>query len=115
MSLADSFERAGVVVGSMLLVALPLSLVLQAFVGASFPWWSLLVLLGPGFVVGWGIAFEHVGFDYDTLWFVCVAGYFLATIALGALDWMPPEADPLPVVAVLVASLGVAAAVDYVR
>jgi hypothetical protein len=88
VSLPDQLERAGIVLGSILMVSLPASLVLSLVTGTSTPWWSALLLVIPGFVVGWAIATERAPFDYDSLWFVCFVGYVgtLATVAALNLD-----------------------------
>lgn len=93
MSLPDQLERAGIVLGSILLVALPVALVLQVVVGPEPRWWSALVLLAPGFVVGWAVATEQAPFDYDSLWFVCFAGYVISLVVLASLNLEVTGAD----------------------
>jgi hypothetical protein len=115
VSLADQFERAGVVVGAVLLVALPLSLALAALVGPQPPWWQLLAVLGPGFVVGWAAATDSLPVSYDSVWFVCFLGYALAVVSIRVLGLSPVSEHTESVLAVLAASYAVAIVVDYVR
>ncbi|MFB6071965.1 MAG: hypothetical protein ABEJ88_03260 [Halobacterium sp.] len=115
MSLPDQLERVGIVLGSMLMFSLPASLVLQVAVGPGTPWWGLVVLLAPGFVVGWAVAAGQAPFDYDSVWFVCFFGYVLALGAVVALEVQPPWEHELVVLGVSAAAFAAAAAVDYYR
>lgn len=115
MSLADQFERAGVVVGAVLLVALPVSLALQAVVGPQTPWWRLLVVLGPGFVVGWAAVADDLPVSYESVWFVCFLGYLLAVVAIRVLGFVPVSEHTTTVLGVLAASFVVAGVADRLR
>lgn len=115
MSLPDTLERVGIVLGSMLMVALPASVLLNAISGAGTPWWGPLVLLAPGFVVGWAVASERAPFDYDALWFVCFFGYVLAVAALSLLNLEPISEHRVAALAVSTAAFVAAAVVDYLR
>ena len=115
MSLPDTLERAGIVLGSVLMVALPASVLLNAISGVGTPWWGPLVLLAPGFVVGWAVADEWVSFDYDAVWFVCFFGYVLAVAALSLLDLEPVSEHRTAALAVSAAAFVVAAVVDHYR
>jgi hypothetical protein len=115
VSLADTLERAGIVFGSILMVALPASVLLNALSGAGTPWWGPLLLLAPGFVVGWAAVADWVPFDYDAVWFVCFFGYVLAVAALAVLDLQPIGENRAAALAVSAAAFVVAAVVDYYR
>ncbi|MFB6269003.1 MAG: hypothetical protein ABEH83_03605 [Halobacterium sp.] len=115
MSLADQFERAGVVVGAVLLVALPVSLALQAVVGPQTPWWRLLVVLSPGFVVGWAAAADDLPVSYGSVWFVCFLGYVLSVVTVRVLGLVPVSEHTGSVLAVLAASFVVAIVADRFR
>lgn len=106
-------ERVGIVLGSMLMLALPASYVLLAVAGTTTAWWGPVALLGPGFVVGWAVASDLVPFDYDTVWFVCFAGYVLAALGFSALELQPLDEHQPAAFAILACGLVVAAAVDY--
>lgn len=115
MSLPDQLERAGIVLGSILMVSLPASLVLQAAAPASTPWWGALLLVVPGFVVGWAIATEQAPFDYDTLWFVCFVGYVATSVGFAALDLRLSGGNDGVALAVGVVAFAAAAVVDSLR
>jgi hypothetical protein len=115
VSLADQFERVGVVVGAVLLVALPLSLAVDAVVGPATPWWQLLVVLAPGFVVGWAAATDDLPVAYGSVWFVCFAGYVLSVATISLLELVPVYEHTTSVLVVLVASFAVAVVADGYR
>lgn len=115
MSLPDQLERAGIVLGSILMVSLPASIVLSVLTGTSTPWWSTLLLVIPGFVVGWTVATERSPFDYDSLWFVCIAGYLGTLAAVAALGLEATEGDGVIILGVGVGAFFAAALVDRYR
>ncbi|MCD2203186.1 hypothetical protein [Halobacterium sp. KA-6] len=115
MSLADQFERVGIVVGAVLLVALPLSLAVDALVGSETPWWQLLVVLGPGFVVGWAAAADDLPVSYGSVWFVCFVGYLLSVATISLLELVPVHEHTTSVLVVLAASFAVAVVADSYR
>jgi hypothetical protein len=115
VSLPDQLERAGIVLGSILMVSLPASLVLSVLTGTSTPWWSALLLVIPGFVVGWAIATERAPFDYDSLWFVCFAGYVGTLAAVAALGFEAAQGDGGPTLAVGAVAFLAAGVVDRLR
>ncbi|MXR22041.1 hypothetical protein [Halobacterium bonnevillei] len=115
MSLADQFERAGIVAGAVLMVALPLSLALEALVGPQGPWWRLLAVLGPGFVVGWAAATDELPVSYSSVWFVCFLGYLLAVLGVRLLDLVPVGDHTGSVLGVLAVSFVVAVVADRFR
>jgi len=115
VSLADQFEHAGIVVGAVLLVALPLSLAVDALFGPEPPWWRLLVVLGPGFAVGWAAAADDLPVAYGSVWFVCFAGYVLSVVTVRLFGLMPVSDHTVSVLVVLAASFAVAVAADLYR
>jgi hypothetical protein len=115
VSLPDQLERAGIVLGSILMVSLPASLVLSVVTGTSTPWWSALLLVIPGFVVGWAIATERAPFDYDSLWFVCFVGYVGTVAAVAALGLEATEGDGRLMLGVAAVAFLAAGLVDRYR
>ena len=115
MSLPDRLEQVGIVVGSVLMVPLPLFPIVSTLAGIQSPWWATLAPLVPGFVVGWLVATDRVGFGFQSVWFVSLAGWLFAFFALFALDVQPSDGHAMTVIAVVVVSLVVAAGFDRVR
>ncbi|SEW18503.1 hypothetical protein [Halobacterium jilantaiense] len=113
MSLADSLERAGVVVGTMVLSALPGSILVTAVDSRGTPWWGPLVVLAPAFVLGWALAHDRPSFDYDDVWFVCLLGYLLTVAGLAVSGVSVDDDGGLAVLAVGVAAYLLAAGVRY--
>jgi hypothetical protein len=113
VSLADTLERAGIVVGTMVLSALPGSILLTAVDSQSTPWWGPLVVLAPAFALGWALAYDRPSFDYDDVWFVCLLGYILTVAGLAVLDVSVGEDGGLAVLAVGVGAYLVAGGVRY--
>jgi len=113
VSLVDSLERAGIVVGTMVLSALPGSILLTAVDSQGTPWWGPLVVLAPAFVLGWALAHDRPSFDYDDVWFVCLLGYLLTVAGLWASGVSVAEDGGLAVLAVGVGAYLVAGGVRY--
>jgi len=113
VSLADTLERAGIVAGTMVLAALPGSILLTAVDSQTTPWWGPLVVLAPAFALGWALAHDRPSFDYDDVWFVCLLGYLLTVAALAASGVSVSEDGGLAVLAVGVAAYLAAAGVRY--
>ncbi len=99
----------------MLMVALPATVLLSAIAGANTPWWGPLLILGPGFVVGWAVVTDQVGLEYYSVWFVCFFGYVLAVVALAVLDLQPIAENQTTALAVSAAAFVVAAVANYYR
>nr|WP_272931509.1 hypothetical protein [Halobacterium noricense] len=97
------------------MVALPLSLAVSAVAGPATPWWQLLVVLGPGFVVGWAAAADDLPVAYGSVWFVCFLGYVLAVGTIRVLELVPVYEHTTSVLVVLAASFAVAVVADSYR
>jgi|GEM_PF-2890003 len=108
MALPDTFERAGVVVGSALLVALPMTAVLAMLVpeAATLPVWQVaLAQLGPGVVVGLAVAAGWLPITYHGLWVWSLLSAFGTYAAWGLLDVAVPSQQPavaIPAMALVV-------------
>jgi hypothetical protein len=100
VSLPDQLERAGIVAGSTILSVLPGSVVVTALSGGGSPWWGPLVMLAPGFVVGWAVAADQTPFDYEDVWYVCLFGYLFTVAGLNAAEISVSDDGGLAVLAV---------------
>jgi hypothetical protein len=114
VSLPDQLERAGIVVGSTILSVLPGSVLVTALAAGGSPWWGPLVMLSPGFVIGWAIAADQTPFSYDDFWYVCLFGYLFTAATLGAADISVSDDGGLAVLAVGAAGFAAAAVGRYV-
>ncbi|MCF2164462.1 MULTISPECIES: hypothetical protein [Halobacterium] len=115
MELAEYFERAGIVVGSMLMVSLPASLVLWVVTGPATPWWETVAQLAPGFVIGWWVAVGRAPVEYATVWFTSLFGYLLASAVMAALNVRPVGANRVWALIAVIGSLAVVGLVDHYR
>lgn len=105
MALPDRFEQAGIVVGSTILLALPMSELSAALVGYSIqPLWLFVILLVPGAIVGLLLATGYLPVAYSQVWAFSVAGWLLtyAGWALTGLS-VPPQDQALGVLIWVVA------------
>lgn len=72
--LADGFERAGIVLGSVIVVPIPLGLLLNVLVGTAVPAWAGAGVLGTALLVGGLVATDRLPITYRELWYVSVVG-----------------------------------------
>jgi len=91
VTLPDTLERIGVVVGSVLLLALPTSALSSMLYGvgdapAVIPYLWLL----PGLVVGLLVATDRLAITYHQLWKFSLASYFAASLGPVVLSLDPP-------------------------
>lgn len=92
MALPDTFERAGIVLGAVLLGAIVVAPVAGVVLAPTDPLWkTTLVFCLPGAVVGWLVATERVPVSYTQFWrFALVAGIgSIALYAAAGLDTSP--------------------------
>lgn len=80
MALPDTFDRAGVVLGSALLVSLPVSslvavLAPDLYTLATLP--AIALWFGPGAVVGTLVAFERLPATYREVWLFSVLAWLV--------------------------------------
>jgi drug/metabolite transporter (DMT)-like permease len=90
MELPDRAEQIGIVVGSALLVALPISL-LDSIVDIDIGFWlGVLVILGPGVIVGGLVITDRLPATYTQVWAFSLWSWLLAAIGLGVFGFSPP-------------------------
>lgn len=94
MALADRFEQAGVLIGAVVVVPIPVGLLLNAFYGTAVPAWSGAVLVGSALLVGWLVATGRAPITYRELWYVGVIGGTGAMAVWFALGLRTPTSRP---------------------
>lgn len=106
MNLPDRFEQAGVLLGSMFLVGLPVSALVGAIYGFSLPLWLVpIVWFLPGLVVGIPLAMGRLPVTYHQVWVLTLSGWLLALAGWAALGLSIPSSDPSLAVAVWVVAM----------
>lgn len=83
MSLPDRFEQVGIVVGSMLMLSLPLTVFTPLLTENPQPWQTALLVYAPGLVVGVLVALDKLPVSYQQVWVFGIASW-LATVVLWA-------------------------------
>lgn len=114
MNLPDRFEQVGIVVGSVIMVALPASALGIALVGIDPNPWQVVWLL-PGFVVGMLLAAGRLPVTYHQVWAFSLSSYVLTIagwVALGLQS--PPTNRPLGLL-VWAGAIGVGALIAWIR
>ena len=116
MALPDRFEQAGIVVGSVLLVGLPVSALVSALYGLSIPpWQAALVWFLPGLVVGVPLAMGRLPVTYHQLWVLTLTSWLLAFGGWTALGLSLPASDPVLAVGVWLLAVLVGALLAWLR
>lgn len=108
MTLPDTLERIGIVVGSALLLALPTSALFSLLYGVgeaprSAPYLWLL----PGLLAGVLVAADRLAVTYHQLWKFSLASYFAASLGAALLGLDGASGDPALAVGWWVVSVGV--------
>lgn len=94
MALPDRFEQVGIVVGSVVLLALPTSELVGALFGFAIdPWFGMLVWLVPGLVIGILLAAGRLPLTYHQLWVFALSSWLLALVAWAAFGLSSPPTD----------------------
>ena len=94
MALSDRFEQAGIIVGSAILLALPMSELTAVLVGYSIqPLWLFVFVLIPGIITGLLLATDHLSISYSQLWAFSLIGWLLTSIGWGLIGLSVPPAD----------------------
>lgn len=104
MSIPDQFEQVGIVIGSMIVLGLPTSLMTNVLYGPDMAYPLIGIWFVPGFVIGVLIATGGVPFEYRDVWYVGVVGWVLALLGLTVLGIpMPTDRSLIAVVTIAVA------------
>lgn len=114
MALPDRFEQVGIVVGSVIMVALPANtLGVALFGGTPDPWqvWWLL----PGLVVGALLAAGYLPVTYHQVWAFSLSSYVLTFAGWVALGLQAPTTNRPLALLVWVVAAGLGALVAWLR
>ncbi len=84
MTLPRRLEQVGIVVGSILMLSLPISVFTPLIAENITSWQTALLWLVPGLVVGVLVALDKFPASYHQVWAFCIASW-LATIVLWAI------------------------------
>lgn len=94
MAFPDRFEQVGILLGSLLLVGLPVSALVGALYGLSYPsWLAVAVWVLPGVIVGIPLALGKLPVTYHQVWVITLSGWVLAVLGWGALGLGIPAAN----------------------
>lgn len=103
MALPDRFEQVGILIGSILLVGLPVSALVSGAYGFTIqPWAAALVWFLSGVVVGVPLAMGWLPVTYHQVWVITVSSWLLAFVGWTALGLPLPASDTALAVAVWV-------------
>lgn len=94
MTLPVRFEQAGILLGSIILVGLPVSALVSAVYGlATQPEVMGLVWILPGFAIGILLIKEKLSVTYHQVWVITLSSWLLAMIGWTALGLSIPAAN----------------------
>ncbi|WP_049969370.1 hypothetical protein [Haladaptatus cibarius] len=115
MSLPRRLEQVGIVLGSMLMLSLPLTAFTPFLVETPQLWQTTLLVYLPGFVVGTLIAIDKFPVSYQQVWAFGIVSW-LATVALWVVfDVQSVTADQQTAIGTWVVGLLVGALVAWVN
>jgi hypothetical protein len=84
-SLPDRLERVGVVVGTKLLLSLPMGVVGSLLLAVGWPAWTVAIpVLVPGVVVGVLAATGRIPVSYGQIWSFSLTSWFVTLLVLQA-------------------------------
>jgi len=87
----NTLERAGIVVGSALLLGLPTGVLVSPFVSGITGWQAVLLWLVPGVVVGTLVATGRLPVGYRQVWLFSIVSWLAALAFWAALDVDPVD------------------------
>lgn len=82
----NTLERVGIVVGSALLLALPVGALVSPFVSGLVGWQAFVLWLLPGLVVGALVATGRLPFGYRQVWLFSLVSWLTALAFWAVLD-----------------------------
>lgn len=116
MDLPDRFEQVGIVVGSVIVVTLPVSALVTALYGtAAGSWEPMLFWLIPGLVVGLLVANGSLPVSFDEIWSFSLSSWLLTLAGWAALGLSTPVNDRSTAVLVWGLAIAVGTLVAWVR
>lgn len=116
MALPDRFEEVGIVVGSMLLLALPVSMLVTALVGLDLdPRIAVVVWFTPGLVIGVLIVKGWLSIDFQQVWLFALASWFMTVLGWVAMGLSFPPSDSTTAVLLWGVGIGIGAYLAYIR
>lgn len=116
MALPDLFEDVGIVVGSMILLALPVSVLGTALAGLDLdPRIAVVVWFTPGLIVGALIVSGWVSIGYQQLWVFALASWFMTVLGWIAAGLSFPPTDTTTAVLLWGVGLVIGAYLAYIR
>lgn len=116
MALPDRFEQAGIIVGSAILLALPMSELSAALVGYSIqPFWLSVILLVPGVITGLLLVTGHLPISYSQVWAFSLTGWILTYIGWALTGLSVPPTDQTLGVLIWVVALCLAGVLIWMR
>ena len=110
MALPDQLERFGIVVGSALLLWLPMNALHSAIAPWSSPGLAAGLFFVPGLVVGILVATDRIAVTYHQVWLFSILAWLLSTAGVLTVVgvWNPSPETPVALAAWVLA-LGLAA------
>lgn len=116
MTLPDRFEQVGIIVGSVLIVALPASSLGTALFGFTpSPWVAIGLWLLPGLIVGLLLAAGYLPVTYHQVWTFSMSSWLLAFAGWAVLGLSVPSANRPLALLVWTGAIGVGALVAWIR
>lgn len=84
MALPDRFEQVGIVVGSAVMLALPVGELSTVLTGMpATAWWLQLLWLVPGFLVGLALVAGALPVTYSQVWAFSLLSWILTFVGWG--------------------------------
>lgn len=116
MAIPDRFEQVGVLLGSMFLVALPVSTLVGAVYGFSLPLRFVpIVWFLPGLAVGIPLAMGRLPVSYHQVWVFSLSSWVFAFAGWAALGLAYPTTNRPLALLVWAGAVGLGALIAWIR